>query len=114
MLAPTEAVRAYAAGYVDGEGHIRWNSSPVVELESCNPFPMRFIARHYGGKVLLLKRRTPTTNRRVYRLNYVGKRAIAFISSILEFLIEKKNQAENLIRMSEANAAIQSERRKKH
>jgi hypothetical protein len=116
MAAPPQPdiIRAYTAGYVDGEGNICWSGLPKLALESCNPNPMRWIAKHYGGKVLLLNRKTPTTKRSVYRLVYRGKYCMALIFSILEFMIEKRSQAENLIRMWEANIAIQKERRKKH
>jgi len=109
-----DTIRAYTAGYVDGEGSICWCGIPRLTLESCNPNPMRWIAEHYGGKVLLLNRKTATTKRPVYRLVYRGKYCIALIFSILEFMIEKRSQAENLIRMWEANIAIQKERRKKY
>jgi hypothetical protein len=111
---PPDTVRAYTAGYVDGEGTIRWADLPILALESCNPNPMRWIAKHYGGKVLTLNRKTATTKRSIYRLVYRGKYCITLILSILEFMIEKKSQAENLLRMWEANTAIQKERRKKH
>lgn len=114
MQVLTNEVRAYAAGYVDGEGSICWTHLPILALESCNPNPMRWLAKHYGGKVLLLKRKTSTTKRSVYRLVYSGKYCIALIVSILEFMIEKKPQAENLLRMWEASVAIKNERRKKH
>jgi hypothetical protein len=115
MPTPTESVRAYTAGYLDGEGCIRWNNcTPNVTLESCNPNPMQFVAAHYGGKVTQVKRKTPTTKRPVYRLSYYGPTAITLLLSLLEFLIEKKDQAENLICMWEANMAIRNDRRKKH
>lgn len=115
MLTPTDVVRAYAAGYIDGEGCVRWgNRTPTLTMESCNPYPMRYIAAHYGQKVVRVTRKTPTTDRYVYRLSYYGKTAIGILREIKEFLIEKKKQAESLIAMWEANQAMSKERRKSH
>ena len=115
MRTPTDVVRAYAAGYIDGEGCMRWGTrTPVLTIESCNPYPMRYLVSYYGSKVVRVKRKTPTTDRHVYRLSYYGKTAIGILREIKEFLIEKQKQAESLIAMWEANQAISKERHKSH
>jgi hypothetical protein len=112
---PPDVVRAYIAGYVDGEGCLRWaRSTPSLILESCNPYPMRFVASYYGKEVRQLARRTSSTDRPVYRLVYFGADAVTLIEHLQEFLIEKRDQSENLLCMWEANRALQKQRHKKY
>ena len=115
MVKIPRVIRAYIAGYVDGEGCIRWDRcTPEVRVESCNPFPARLVSNYFGGEVKKVNRKTKVTNRSVYRLSYYGENAIALLRSILEFLIEKKKQASGLITMWEANKVISVERHKSH
>jgi hypothetical protein len=114
---PTETPReafAYIAGYIDGEGCIGyWQGYPELKIDTCNPQPLRFLTKHFGGNVMTLKRKTKS-NRTVYRLSYSRSRAIKVLTHTVEFMHEKKKQAKTCIDMHEMNVILRSDKKKSH
>lgn len=114
---PTESPReafAYIAGYIDGEATIGyWSGYPELKIDTCNPQPLRFLSKHFGGNVLTLKRKTKS-NRTVYRLQYQRSTAIKVLTHTVEFLHEKKKQANMCLQMHEMNLALRADKKKSH
>lgn len=97
--ATTAQERAYAAGMVDGEGHLglaAWGSSflPTVEIINTDANLMDwFTARFAGGVIIKHTPRNPKHSPRLtWRLN--GRRAYAFLQEILPYLVIKREQAQ--------------------
>ncbi len=109
-----ETTKAYIAGYLDGEGCFRWHGySPEVGVKSCNPYPMKLISSIFGGKVIKQKSKIKS-GKSVYSLRYYGQTAIDVLNSILDYLIEKKDQAETIIQLYELNLKLRQAKRKDH
>jgi hypothetical protein len=110
---PREAF-AYSAGYIDGEGCIGyWRGRPELKLETCNPYPLKFISQHFGGKVLAQKRKTQA-NRTVYRLHYTNSNAVKILNHTVEFMHEKKKQANLCLTMHEMSTHLTADKKKSH
>ena len=77
----------YLAGFVDGEGCIRWN-----RLKIGNTYPLTlFIAREFfGGQVYREKQRNGRT---MFSWCVYGDEAQAALTALAPFLIEKQLQA---------------------
>lgn len=115
MANPTEVQKAYLAGYIDGEGYICWGGSPQLSLESCHPEPMRFMQKIYGGKVIPRKRHgVGQTKRTVWRLRYGSDLCIKILDQLSPFMIEKKQQAEAIVKIRALQRLVKSEKHKDH
>ncbi len=109
-----ETDKAYIAGYLDGEGCFRWSRySPEVGIKSCNPYPMKFVAKFFGGSIQKQSRKTKR-EKTVYQLRYYGDTAITILECIREYLIEKKDQAETMIQLYDLNLKLKQAKRKDH
>lgn len=110
---PREAF-AYIAGYIDGEGCIGyWSGHAELKIETCNPHPLKFVAKHFGGKVLPQKRKTEK-NRTVYRLHYTRFAAVKVLKHTVEFMHEKKKQATLCLNMHEMSLHLTADKKKSH
>jgi len=109
-----ETDKSYIAGYLDGEGCFRWNcGSPEVSIKSCNPYPMKFIVKFFGGDIKKQKRKT-TRDKTVYQLRFYGVNAINILKCISEHLIEKKDQSDTMIQLYDLNIKLKQAKRKDH
>jgi hypothetical protein len=107
---------SYIAGYVDGEGCIRWDRhTPCLALETCNPAPLKFIKRIFGGNITS---RTRTIKGKTWRtahlLRYYGDSCVLVITMITPYLIEKRDQAEHLIEIRRLKQLLNEAKRKNH
>lgn len=110
---PREAF-AYIAGYIDGEGSIGyWTGYPEVSVETCNPNPLKFLVKHFGGTVRTRNRKTKL-NRTVYRLNYKRSAAIKLLTHTVEFMHEKKRQANMCLQMHQISLEMKHDKKKSH
>jgi hypothetical protein len=106
---------AYIAGYVDGEGCIRWSGTPNLCVETCNPSPLKFIKSTFGGTIYTRKRTgIGQTKRTVHRLAYYGDNCILILKTILPYLVEKKEQAEDLIEIRKLKQKLKSAKKQNH
>lgn len=106
---------AYIAGYIDGEGCIRWGaSSPRISIQSCNPHPLRFVQSLFSQAEVRLQNRRTKRNKPVYRLEYSGINCINLIQSITPYLIEKKDQAEKLVQIYRLKKELKEAKQRKH
>jgi len=93
----SELERAYAAGMVDGEGHIGlnpWKSSylPLVVVTNTDPRLPDWFRQRFGGAVYWTARRNPAhKDRHNWRLQ--GRQAMTFLQEILPYLVLKRQQA---------------------
>jgi hypothetical protein len=115
MVSATEIQKSYLAGYIDGEGCIGYYSMPIILLESCHPAPMTFMQSIYGGRVRSRKRTGDRqTKRTVYVLRYGADLCIHILKELIPYLIEKKEQAEAIVRMRELKKVVTDSKRKDH
>jgi len=92
-----KAVIAYTAGLFDGEGCIRYNKTEIAFITSCYPHHLRKIRSLFKmGKVRAMRTTKPNT-RTAWRLEMFGREAIAFITYIRPYLLEKAYQADIMI-----------------
>lgn len=110
---PREAF-AYIAGYIDGEATIGyWKGYPELKIDTCNPSALKFVVKHFGGKVNTLNRKT-NSNRTVYRVHYSRSSAVKIINHTVEFMHEKKRQAKMCLQMHEMSVAMKADKKKSH
>jgi hypothetical protein len=113
LKSPREAF-AYIAGYLDGEACIGyWCGYPELKIDTCNPEPLRFVSKHFGGTVKPLNRKTKK-DRTVYRLVYQRAAAIMVLEHTVEFLHEKKKQAKMCLTLNKLNQALRADKKKSH
>jgi hypothetical protein len=106
---------AYMAGYIDGEGCIRWGAhSPRISIQSCNPNPLRFIEKLFPKAQVRLQNRRTKRGKPVHRLEYSGINCIQLLQVILPHLIEKKDQAEKLIQIYQLKQELKEAKQRKH
>lgn len=106
---------AYIAGYIDGEGCIRWgDSTPRISVQSCNPYPLRFVQNLFPSAKVNKENRLTKRNKPVYRLEYNGLNAIKIMLLVLPYLIEKKDQAEKLIQIYQLKQELKKAKQRKH
>jgi hypothetical protein len=100
-VAPSQTTteqRAYAAGMVDGEGHIGlapWKGSflPLAEVINTDKRVIDwFVERFPGGNVVKNDRRNALHKPR-YNWRLTGRRAYAFLQEVLPYLVIKRDQA---------------------
>jgi hypothetical protein len=95
---PTETELAYFAGYLDGEGCFIYGNSPAVEISNTYPHTLVLFKGAFNGAVSL-KARGEGRTRTSYRYRVNGSNAIRLCRAVLPFLVEKRKQAELLIKM---------------
>ena len=84
---------AYVAGYIDGEGCVRFSSTPIVEVQNTYPDTLVELRRTFGGHIrrrLSRKEHARTT----FTWTVHGHNARHCLVSVKPFLIEKRRQAE--------------------
>jgi hypothetical protein len=114
---PTETPReafAYIAGYLDGEATIGfWAGYVEVKVDTCSPAPLHFIVKHFGGKVAKQNRITKA-GRAVWRVQYKREAAIKLLTHTVEFLHEKRKQAESVMKMHEMVKELRQDKKQSH
>lgn len=106
---------AYMAGYIDGEGCIRWGgSTPRISLQSCNPYPLKFVQNLFPHAKVIMESRRTKRNKPVYRLEYNGIHTINLLNTVVPYLIEKKDQAEKLIQIYQLKQELKEAKQRKH
>ena len=82
----------WLAGLVDGEGCLRFQTSPSITVESTCRTVIEECNRIISGSCTAVKRRT-SLGRPVFRWRIHGKKAIEASVAIAPFLKDKKEQA---------------------
>jgi len=84
----------YAAGFFDGEGCIHIARNVRVIISGCfHPGLLDLFSERWGGRVTA-QRNAKKNQRSGVRWEITGKRTETFLSDLLPYLIEKKEQAE--------------------
>ena len=95
----TEINKRYFAGYLDGEGCIRWQGNRAyVSITNTYPHVLRLIADRYKGSVRRIKSRD-RKHRTIFRWEARGRHAVRFLRSVRPHLIEKSRQASIVIEL---------------
>lgn len=105
---------AYIAGFFDGEGCIRLkhanqggNSYYVwVAITNSNRLILDEVVELFGGNV---RKAEKTVNKIVYHYLITASEAVDFLKTIIQFLKEKKEQAELAIAFHETKALLTPE-----
>ena len=101
-------LKAYIAGYLDGEGCIRWQANRAyVSITNTYPHVLNLICRKYRGKVRKMKSRS-SAHRTTFRWEVHGEHALRFLRSMLPHLIEKKRQASIVIELGEISSRYET------
>ncbi len=92
-------MKRYLAGYLDGEGCIRWQGNRAyVSITNTYPHVLMLIANRFKGSVRTLKNNN-RNHRTVYRWEASGRHAVRFLRMVRPYLIEKKRQANIVIEL---------------
>lgn len=87
----TDGVLAYLAGYFDGEGCIRFESTPSITVTSIYPYTLHVFRDCFGGSV-----KPQAGNERhkpAYRWRAYGDNAVTCLEALQPHLREKRVQA---------------------
>jgi len=100
VIAPTEADKAYAAGFLDGDGcfgiyRSRGRARPQVNVAQRLPEVLEWFALRWGSKP------HPLTEN-YFQWQVVNGMAVALCRDVEPFLVQKRAQALNIIAFSEA------------
>lgn len=93
-LAKSDA--CYLAGIIDGEGCIRMNNSPRLQVTSTDPRLMNWLHTRLRGYVWSEDRKPPCKPIYVWELS--ARAALAVIRDVRPFLVMKRDQADIVIR----------------
>jgi hypothetical protein len=86
-------LKRYLAGYLDGEGCIRWQGNRAyVSITNTYPHVLHLLVRRFKGSVRQIKNNN-RKHRTVYRWEVRGRHAVRFLRMVRPYLIEKKRQA---------------------
>jgi hypothetical protein len=94
-------LNAYAAGLLDGEGCIRWNKSPSIEVTNKHYGVLVSMQERWGGSVRI-------KDEGVYVWTLYGKKALTYLSCVARYSIIKHSQICALFQA--AAATVKSER----
>jgi hypothetical protein len=98
----------YWAGFIDGEGCIRWANGPRLEVTNTFKPALTRLSHKFGGSVRLMQPATART-RTVFRWTVDGWHALECVKLLRPYLFEKAGQAETLIQLGRTRP--RSERR---
>jgi hypothetical protein len=112
---PTEMDKAYAAGFIDGEGcitvrvspgtknHKTWNPSMYASLtiSQVDPRPLQWFQQRWGGSIRKLKRRADgRKDRDAWEWCVVGRTAQSCFEDVRDMLKVKQEPCDNAMRLS--------------
>ena len=97
-------LNSYAAGLMDGEGCIRWNKTPTVEVTNKNGKVLREMAAKWGGTIR-------ERDEEVFVWTMYGRRALQFLKNVARYSVIKHPQ---IVALFAACAATTSPSRARH
>jgi len=96
-----ETVKAWAAGIVDGEGHVkveRYKSSRgIVRVDNTDIKILRRLQVFFGGSIYPNFRKDRPKSKPCWFWVITGKKVVVFLEEIIPYLISKKEQAKTVI-----------------
>ena len=84
-------LNAYAAGLLDGEGCVRWNQSPTIEITNKHYGVLIRMADKWGGSIRL-------KSEDVFVWTLYSKKAIKFLNDVTPYTIIKYQQIVALLK----------------
>jgi hypothetical protein len=117
VLEPTEVDKAYAAGFIDGEGTIYvrnqaarpdhrargWRTSAyaLLVVPQVDPRTLQWMQVRWGGAIRQVKRRSEKrpNDRDAWEWNCSARQAYKLLHDVLPFLRDKRPQAVNALRL---------------
>jgi len=84
-------LNAYSAGLLDGEGCIRWNSSPTVEITNKHHAVLVQMRRKWGGRVR-------DKGEGVYVWTVYGRKALKYLMAVARYSVIKYPQIATLFK----------------
>jgi hypothetical protein len=115
----SDAVKAYGAALVDGEGCIGMYNTRTkldkraahyqltVRIAMKSGAPILWMHKHFGGALTTQKTdKSKGSNHIYYVIQWRNKKAEAFLAEILPFLVEKGNQAKLAMEFCEHRRAM--------
>jgi hypothetical protein len=114
-IQPSDTDKAWAAGFFDGEGcvYVRrqvrenynvvrgWKPSPyaLASASQVDPRPLQFLQQRWGGSLRSLKRRRHPNERDAWEWNCSARQAYQFFHDVMPWLLCKRAQAVNALRL---------------
>ncbi len=100
-----ETDKAYAAGFLDGEGCISISKNGAVDVRIVNTsrIVLEYLYNIFGGSIT---DRAQRTNKRQYAYSFYGENAIEFLNLIKPYMIEKLPQVETILEYYEIRNEI--------
>ena len=84
----------YAAGFFDGEGCVHIARNVRVVISGCfKPGLLDKFAARWGGRVVLARWSDASRSRPGVRWEITGQKAAAFLTDVLPYLVERRDQA---------------------
>lgn len=84
------ALKAYAAGLMDGEGCVRWNRTPSIEVTNKHRGALTLLQDSWGGSIRL-------KGDDVFVWTVCGRTALKFIDDVYDYSVIKRNQVAALL-----------------
>ena len=115
VVEPTDSDRAYAAGFIDGEGcitvrvspgtrnHKTWNPSMFASLtvSQVDPRPLQWFQQRWGGSVRRLPSRNRSDRERIaWEWCIVGRQAQQCFEDVRDMLKCKQEACDNAMRLA--------------
>jgi hypothetical protein len=97
-------LNAYAAGLLDGEGCIRWNRTPSVEVTNKHYGVLMYMQDRWGGSVRL-------KDEDIFVWTLCGSNALSYLSCVAQYSIIKYPQ---IVALFAASAAKDKDERERH
>lgn len=89
------------AGFIDGEGCVRWTGGPQLEITNTHLHALEEMQEITGGSITQTNNGTSKgKDRKCYRLTLYGKKAEDLLLAVFPYLIIKRLQASVILDMA--------------
>ncbi len=95
-------LNAYAAGLLDGEGCVRWNNSPSIEVSNKHRGALRLLQEKWGGTIR-------DKGDEVFVWTVYGKKALKYLSNVAKYSVIKYPQIVALFRAVSSKGTVRQQ-----
>lgn len=90
------------AGFMDGEGCVRWYGGPRVEVTNTHLGILQEMQKWFGGGI---STSSQSAGRKCYRLTIGGDTAYDLLAAVVPYLCVKRLQAQTVLEMTDKRRA---------
>ena len=95
-------LNAYAAGLLDGEGCVRWNNSPSIEVSNKHRGALCLLQEKWGGTIR-------DKGDEVFVWTVYGKKALKYLSNVAKYSVIKYPQIVALFRAVSSKGTVRQQ-----